>query len=111
MESRGKRAWLRKQRGIRFGNANVVSGKLALHAGVSETEVVSWAEVTIGRRLDPAARRLAREYALRREGLVPVDEDVEDGERDRLLSDRVVAPWSTVSSRSAPPPPRVRAVH
>ena len=29
-------------------DANVVTGKLVLHAAVSESEVVSWADVTVG---------------------------------------------------------------
>jgi hypothetical protein len=31
-------------------NANVVTGKLVLHAAVSESEVVSWAEVVVDRQ-------------------------------------------------------------
>lgn len=30
-------------------NAEVVTGKLVLHAAVAESEVVSWAEVTVDR--------------------------------------------------------------
>ena len=30
-------------------NANIVSGKLELHAAVSDEEIVSWAEVTVDR--------------------------------------------------------------
>ncbi len=44
-------------------NANVVSGKLVLHAAVSENEVVSWAEVTIdapGDRVDVEPGDLGR---------------------------------------------------
>jgi hypothetical protein len=31
-------------------NADVVAGKLMLHAAVAEAEVVSWAKVTVDRR-------------------------------------------------------------
>jgi hypothetical protein len=61
-------------------NANIVSGRLTLHAAISETEIVSWAEVVVDhRRADPIARRVAVEYQRRGEGLVPAGDDDEEG--------------------------------
>jgi hypothetical protein len=71
----------------------VVSGTLELRANVSET---TWAEVQIDppgssvtidpgqlRLIEPAAdrsaERLAREYVRRGEGLVPLDDEEDDG--------------------------------
>jgi hypothetical protein len=62
------------------GNANIVSGKIVLHAAISETEIVSWGEVIVDhRRADPISERVAREYVRRTEGLVPVWDDEEEG--------------------------------
>jgi hypothetical protein len=63
-------------------NANVVTGKLVLHAAIAEDEAVAWTEVTIDQRLHLAGRRVAREYQRRGEALVPVggDEDKDEGE-------------------------------
>jgi hypothetical protein len=62
-------------------NANVISGKLVLHTGVADDEVISWAEVFVDEDRDArAARRVAVRYMRRTEGLVRVDEE-EDVER------------------------------
>jgi hypothetical protein len=61
-------------------NANIVSGRIVLHAAISETEIVSWGEVIVDhRRAGPIAERVAREYVRRTEGLVPVGDDDEEG--------------------------------
>jgi hypothetical protein len=68
------------------GNANIVSGKIVLHAAISETEIVSWGEVIVDhRRADPIAERVAREYVRRTEGLVPAGDD--DDESDEQVDD------------------------
>jgi hypothetical protein len=63
-------------------NANVISGKLVLHAGVTDDEVISWAEVTVDEDRDArAARRVAVRYMRDSGGLVRVDDDEESEER------------------------------
>jgi len=65
-------------------NANIISGKLVLHAAVAEDEIVSWAEVTVDEDRDArVARRVATRYTRRTEGLVRVD----DEESDELVGD------------------------
>jgi hypothetical protein len=57
-------------------NANVIAGRLTLHAGVSESEVTSWAEVMINDDGDArAAVRVAVRYMRDSGGLVPMDEE------------------------------------
>src|SRR5580658_8829904 len=60
-------------------NANVIAGRLILHAGVAEDAVISWAEVVVDEDRDArAAARVALRYMRDSGGLVPVD-DEEDG--------------------------------
>ena len=70
-------------------NANIISGKLVLHAAVAEDEVVSWAEVVVDEDRDArVARRVATRYMRRTEGLVRVDEEEDDelvGDEGRQL--------------------------
>jgi hypothetical protein len=70
-------------------NANIVSGKLELHAAVSDDEIVSWAEVTVDEDRDArAARRVAVRYMRDSGGLVRVD----DEESDELVGDEASLP-------------------
>jgi hypothetical protein len=63
--------------------AHVVSGKLILHAAVSENEIVSWAEVVIDEDRDAsAAVRVAIRYMRDSGGLVALDEEGDDGPVD-----------------------------
>jgi hypothetical protein len=63
-------------------HANLVTGRLILHAAVGETEIVSWAEVVVDHGADPIAQRVAREYMRRTEGLVALDDDDEEAVDD-----------------------------
>jgi hypothetical protein len=57
-------------------NASVVTGRLVLHAAVSESQIVSWAEVVVDEDRDTrAALRVATRYMRDSGGLVPVDEE------------------------------------
>jgi len=63
-------------------NANIVSGKLELHAAVADDEIVSWAEVRVDEdRYARVARRVAVRYMRRTEGLVRLDDEEDDDER------------------------------
>jgi hypothetical protein len=58
--------------------ANVIAGRLILHACVVETEVTSWAEVVVDEDRDArAALRVATRYMRDTSGLVAVDDDDE----------------------------------
>jgi hypothetical protein len=60
-------------------NANVIAGRLILHAGMVETEVTSWAEVVVDEDRDArAALRVATRYMRDTSGLVAVDDEGED---------------------------------
>lgn len=64
--------------------ANVVTGRIVLHAGVSEDEIVSWAEVVVDNDRDArAARRVAVRYMRDSGGLVRVEDEEEKDERSR----------------------------
>ena len=63
-------------------NANVVTGRLVLHAAVAEDEVISWAEVVVDENRDArVARRVATRYMRDSGGLVRVDDGEDDDER------------------------------
>ncbi len=62
--------------------AKLVTGRVVLHAGVSETEIMSWAEVVIDCRADPLAERVAREYVRRSDGLVALDDEEDERGHD-----------------------------
>jgi hypothetical protein len=64
-------------------NANIISGKLVLRAAVAESEVISWAEVTVDEDRDALARRVAARYMRDSGGLVRVN----DEESDELVDD------------------------
>jgi hypothetical protein len=68
-----------------------------LYAAVSESQVISWAEVVVEQRPDPVAERVAREYVRRRVGLVSVDAE-DDNQPD--VGERSDGRFSQV--RSAP---------
>jgi hypothetical protein len=71
-------------------DANVISGRLVLHAAVAESEVVSWAEVTVDEnRYARAARRVATRYMRDSGGLVLVDDGEDDDERVGNDSERL----------------------
>jgi hypothetical protein len=67
-------------------HANVLTGRLVLHAAFGESELVSWAEVVVDESRDArAARRVALRYMRRTEGLVPVDGEDNDEQRTVLV--------------------------
>jgi hypothetical protein len=60
-------------------NANVISGKVVLHAAVADDEVISWAEVTVDESRDACVtRRVAVRYMRDSGGLVRVDEEEDE---------------------------------
>jgi hypothetical protein len=96
----------------------VVSGALTFHVALGEHEVASWAEVTVDpagssividpsalalvgpERTTSAAERVAREYARRREGLVPADGEEQVGDDGESGSSR--STWPRFAQANAP---------
>jgi hypothetical protein len=81
-------------------SANIVSGKLVLHAAVADDEVISWADFVVEEDRDArAAVRVAVRCMRDSVGLVRVD----DEEGDELVGDEaILATTRTVRSPSRP---------